>query len=58
MCKFWYDYINPKYQDKPNLCYTDTYNIIVNMRTYDVNKDIASKTIKTEDVYKVILNVV
>ena len=58
MRKFWYDYIKPKYQDKPNLCYTDSYSIIVNIRTYVVNKDIVIVTIKTEDVYKVILNVV
>ena len=29
MYKFWYDYINPKYGDKANLCYTDTVSFIL-----------------------------
>ena len=41
MYKFWYDYIKPKYQDKANLCYMDTYSFITNIKTNDVYKDIA-----------------
>ena len=27
--EFWYDYIKPKYQDKANLCHTDTDSFYV-----------------------------
>ena len=28
MCKFWYDYIRPKYQDNAKICYIDTESFI------------------------------
>ena len=42
MYEFWYDYIKPKYQDNAKLCYMDTGNFIIH--------------IKTEDFYKYIFN--
>ena len=42
MCKFCFDYFKLKYQDKGNLCYMDTNNFILNIKTEDVYKDIAN----------------
>ena len=41
MCKFWYDYIKPKYEDTAKLCYTDTDSFIIHLITEDFYKDIA-----------------
>ena len=35
MYEFWYDYVKPKYDEKPNLCYMDTDSFIVYIKTYD-----------------------
>ena len=35
MHKFWYDYIQPKYEDRSKLCYTDTDSSIISIRTED-----------------------
>ena len=43
---FWYDYIKPKYGDKSKLCYIDTGNFIVHIKTEVIHKDIS------EDVEK------
>ena len=32
MCKFWYDYIKPKYNDNAKLCYMDTDSFIMNRK--------------------------
>ena len=32
MCKFWYDYVKPKYE-KAKLCYMDTDSLIVYIKT-------------------------
>ena len=42
MYEFWYDYIKPKYGDKARLCYMDTDNFVLNIRTEDFYKDITS----------------
>ena len=42
MCKFWYDYIRPKYGDKAKLCYTDTDSFIIYIKTKDVFEDISN----------------
>ena len=42
MCEFWYDYINPKYEDKANLCYMDTDSFIIHIKTKDFYEDIAN----------------
>ena len=38
--EFWYDYIKPKYNDKENLCYTDTDSFVINIFTKDFFDDI------------------
>ena len=42
MYKFWYDYMKPKYNDNVKLCYMDTDSFIMNIKTNDFYKDIAS----------------
>ena len=42
MYGFWYDSIKPKYDDKARLCYMDTDSFIINIKTEDFYKDIAS----------------
>ena len=39
--EFWYDYVKPKYDEKAKLCYMDTDNLIVYIKTDDIYKDIA-----------------
>ena len=33
MYEFWYDYIKPKYEDRAKLCYTDTDNFVIFIKT-------------------------
>ena len=42
MCKFWCDYIGPKYGDKKKLCYIDTDSFIINIKTEDFFEDISN----------------
>ena len=42
MYEFWYDYMKPKYNGNVKLCYMDTYSFIMNIKTNDFYKDIAS----------------
>ena len=35
MYEFWYDYIKPKYGKKAKLCYMDTYNFVIHIKTKD-----------------------
>ena len=37
----WYDYVKRKYSEKTKLCYMDTGNFIVYIKTDDIYKDIA-----------------
>ena len=37
MCKFSYDYLKAKYEDKIKLCYMDTDTFIVHIETEDFN---------------------
>ena len=46
MYEFWYDYLNPKYQEKANLSYMGKDSFIVNIKTGDVYEDIASNVEK------------
>ena len=42
MYEFWYDYMKSKYNDNVRLCYMDTGSFIMNIKTNDFYKDIAS----------------
>ena len=42
MYEFRYDYIKPKYGDKARLCYMGTDSFVINIKTKDFYKDIAS----------------
>ena len=42
MYGFWYDYIKPKYQDRPKLCYMDTDRFVIHINTKYVYEDIAN----------------
>ena len=42
MYEFWYDYMKPKYNNDVKLCYIDTDNFIMNIKTNDFYKDITS----------------
>ena len=42
MYEFWYDYIKPKYGDKARLCYMGTGSFVMNIKTEEFYKDIAS----------------
>ena len=49
MYEFWYDYIKSKYGDKVRLCYMDTDSFVINIKTEDFYKDIASDVEKWFD---------
>ena len=40
MYEFWYEYIKPKYQEKPKVCYMDTDSFVINIFTEGVFEDI------------------
>ena len=41
MYEFWYDYVRQKYRENAKLCYMDTDNFIVHVKTGNIYKDIA-----------------
>ena len=41
MHEFWYDYIKTKYRYKAKLCYMDTGNFVIHIKTEDIYKDFA-----------------
>ena len=48
MYEFCFDYIKPKYQDNvnlcnPNLCYTDTDSLFIQIKNEDFNKNITNE---------------
>ena len=49
MFEFWYDYMKPKYNDNVKLCYMDTDNFIMNIKTNDFYKDISNDVEKRFD---------
>ena len=50
MYGFWYDYMKPKYNNDVKLCYMDTHSFIINIKTNDFYKDIASDVEKRFDI--------
>ena len=50
MYEFWYDYIKPKYGDNVKLCYMDTDNFIMHIKTKDFYEDIANDVEKRFDI--------
>ena len=49
MYEFWYDYVQPKYGEKVNLCYMDTDSFVVYIKTNickDITEDLETKTKK------------
>ena len=49
MDEFWYDYVQPKYGEKVNLCYMDTDSSVVYIKTNickDITEDLEIKTKK------------
>ena len=49
MYEFWYDYLQPKYQDKEKLCYMDTDSFVIHIRNKDFYKYIANDVKKCFD---------
>ena len=49
MYEFRYDFIKPIYEDKARLCYMDTDSFVINIKTEDFYKDIASDVEKWFD---------
>ena len=49
MYEFWYDYMKPKYGNRVKLCYMDTDSFVMNIKTNDFYKDIASDVEKRFD---------
>ena len=41
MYEVWYDYVKPKHDEKPKLCYMDTDSFIVYIKKDYIYKDIA-----------------
>ena len=52
MYKFWYEYINPKYEDRAKLCYTDTDSAIIHIITEDCFVDISDDAERWFDTSK------
>ena len=49
MYEFWYDNIKPKYQDNAKLCYMDTDNFVIHIKTKDIHEDLAHDVEKRSD---------
>ena len=49
MHEFWYDNMKPKYGDNVKLCYMDTDNFIIHIKTNEFYKDIADDVEKRFD---------
>ena len=41
MYELWYDYVKPKYGENVKICYMDTDNFIIHVKTDNIYKDIA-----------------
>ena len=49
MCEYWHDDMKPKYDENVRLCYMDTDNFIMHIKTEDFYKDIADDVEKKYD---------
>ena len=49
MHEFWCNYIKPKSQDNPKLCYVDIGSFIIHIKTKNVHEDIANDVEKRFD---------
>ena len=56
MYEFWYGYIKLKYRDKARLCYMDTDNFIIYIKTEDFYIDIANDVERWFDTSKYDIN--
>ena len=56
MYEFWYDYMKPKYGNRVKLCYMDTDNFIMSIKTNDFYKDIGNDFEKRFDTSNYELN--
>ena len=52
MYEFWYDFLNLKYGDNVNLCYTDTDSFVIHGKTEDFYRDIVDDVDKWFDTSK------
>ena len=50
MYKFWYHYIKPKYEDRAELCYTDTDSFITHIINEEFFEEIAGDAKKWFDI--------
>ena len=51
MCEFLYDYIKPKYRDKPKLRYMDTDSFVIHIFTEDFFEDIVNDAERWFDIF-------
>ena len=49
LCKFWFDYVKPKYGEKAKLCDRDTDTFIAHVKTDDIYRDIAEDVETSSD---------
>ena len=49
MYDYWYNEMQPKYEDRIRLCYMDTYSFILRIKPEDFDKDIANDVEKKYD---------
>ena len=51
MYEFLYDYINPKYGGRVQLCYTDTDSFFINIKTEDFFEDVTNDVERWFDTF-------
>ena len=52
--EFWYDYVKPRYGENAKLCYMDTDNVDVHVKTDDIYKDIAEDIETRFDTFEIL----
>ena len=56
MYEFWYECIKPKYQNNTKLCYMDTDNFIIHIKTQDICENTANVVVKRFDTLNYEIN--